>query len=101
MTTLHWWRPEIGKRELGLVTEVLESHYVNEGDVTERFEKTLAERMGAKHGIATTSGTIAIFLGLKGMGIGHGDEVLVPDMTFIATANAVSLTGATPVLVDI
>lgn len=101
MRKLPWWQPEIGDHELGLVAEVLKSNYVNEGDVTERLEKALAARLGVRHAIATTSGTAAIFLGLRGLGIGPGDEVIVPDLTFIATANAVHLTGATPVLVDI
>jgi perosamine synthetase len=80
---------------------VLESGYINEGEVTERFERHIAERVGARHAVATTSGTTAIFLALAARGIGHGDEVIVPDVTFIATANAVTLAGATPVLVDV
>jgi perosamine synthetase len=96
-----WWSPEIGPNELGLVKEVLESGYINEGEVVERFEKRIADLVGAKHAVATTSGTSAIFLALAAAGIGHGDEVIVPDLTFIATANAVTLSGATPVLVDI
>ena len=57
--------------------------------------------IGIPHAVAVTSGTAAIFLGLAACGVGPGDEVLVPDLTFIATANAVRLTGATAVLVDI
>ena len=69
--------------------------------MTEEFEGRLVELLGSKHVIATTSGTSAIFLALSGIGVGPGDEVIVPDVTFIATANAVSMTGAKPVLVDI
>lgn len=101
MSTIPWWSPQIGPHELGLVKEVLESGYINEGEVTARFEQRIAELVGAKHAVATTSGTIAIFLALAAKGIGHGDEVIVPDVTFIATANAVTLTGAKPVLVDV
>ncbi len=101
MKKIPWWSPEIGPHELGLVKDVLESGYINEGDVTTRFEQRIAELVGAKHAVATTSGTTAIFLGLAAAGIGHGDEVIVPDVTFIATANAVTLSGAKPVLVDI
>src|SRR5688572_30881160 len=57
--------------------------------------------VGAPYAVAVTSGTAAIFMGLAAAGVGAGNEVLVPDMTFIATANAVRLTGATPVLVDV
>ncbi|HVH44653.1 MAG TPA: DegT/DnrJ/EryC1/StrS family aminotransferase [Labilithrix sp.] len=101
MSNIPWWSPQIGPHELGLVKEVLESGYINEGEVTARFERQIAELVGAKHAVATTSGTTAIFLALAARGIGHGDEVIVPDVTFIATANAVTLTGATPVLVDV
>jgi len=96
-----WWSPQIGPNELGLVSEVLASGYINEGEFVERFERRIAELLGAKHAVATTSGTIAIFLSLAALGVGPGDEVIVPDVTFIATANAVKLTGATPVLVDV
>ncbi|SVB90055.1 uncharacterized protein METZ01_LOCUS242909, partial [marine metagenome] len=57
--------------------------------------------VGATYAVGVTNGTSALFLALAALGIGHGDEVVVPDLTFIATANAVTLTGATPVLVDI
>jgi perosamine synthetase len=83
------------------VAEVLDSNYLNEGEVTARFEKTLAELIGCKHVVAVTSGTSAIFLALAALGIGKGDEVIVPDVTFIATANAVTMTGARPILVDV
>jgi perosamine synthetase len=101
MKTIPWWSPQIGPRELELVKEVLESGYVNEGEVTERFERQIADLLGARHAVAATSGTSALFLALTGLGIAAGDEVIVPDVTFIATANAVRLCGATPVLVDV
>jgi len=67
----------------------------------EEFEQRLAGLLSVKHAVAVTSGTAALFLALKAVGVGPGDEVLVPDVTFIATANAVTLAGARPVLVDI
>jgi perosamine synthetase len=87
--------------ELELVREVIESNYVNDGDVTERFERAVADRVGSKHAVAVTSGTTAIALALIAAGVRGGDEVIVPDMTFIATANAVKLAGGTPVLADV
>jgi len=96
-----WWRPEIGTDEYDLIKDVLASNYVNEGDVTTTFERRLAELFGVKHAIAVTSGTAAIMVALAGLGVEAGDEVIVPDVTFIATANAVTLAGATPVLVDV
>ena len=87
--------------ELGLVKGVLDSNFLNDGDVTEEFGGKIAKLVDAKFGVGVTSGTSAIYLSLVALGIGHGDEVIVPDITFIATANAVSMTGATPVLVDV
>lgn len=100
-TTIPWWQPEIGAEERDALLRVVDSNYLNEGEVTARFEREAAAMFGARHGIATTSGTSAIFLALAGLGVGRGDDVLVPDVTFIATANAVTLTGARPILVDV
>ena len=100
-TTIPWWRPEVGADEERAVLRVLASNYLNEGDVTAEFEQKAAALVGARHAVATTSGTSAIFLALTALGVGAGDEVIVPDVTFIATANAVTLAGATPVLVDV
>jgi perosamine synthetase len=102
MERIPWWRPDAtGELERQRVLEVLASNYLNEGDVTTRFEHAIARRVGARHAVATTSGTAAISLALAALGVGPGDEVLVPDVTFIATANAAKLLGATPVLVDV
>ena len=96
-----WWTPQIGGEEYDCVKQVLDCNYLNEGEFTERFERQLASLLGARHVVAVTSGTAAIYLALAGLGVGAGDEVIVPDMTFIATANAVMMTGARPVLVDV
>lgn len=103
MTQKHiiWWKPSVGERESGLINEVLTSGFINDGEYTTAFEKKFAETVGTKHAIAVTSGTTALFLAMKALGVGHGDEVIVPVLTFIATANAVSLCGATPVFVDV
>ncbi len=87
--------------ELELVRDVIESNYLNDGDVTERFERAVADRVGSRHAVAVTSGTTAIFLALVAAGVRAGDEVVVPDVTFIATANAVRLAGGRPVLADV
>jgi perosamine synthetase len=96
-----WWQPKVGAYELDSVKRVLESEYINEGRVAEEFEHRIAELIGARYAVAVTSGTAAIAVALIGIGICHGDEVIVPDVTFIATANAVRLAGGEPVLVDI
>ena len=97
-----WWEPQIGSPlERKYIERVLKDNYANEGKLTTEFENKIAARLSVKHAIATTSGTNAIFLALKALGVGHGDEVIVPDATFIASANAVTLAGGTPILVDI
>jgi perosamine synthetase len=100
-TGLDWFSPEFGGDEERLIIEVLRSGFINDGPATREFERKIADLVGVDHCVAVTSGTAAISLALMGVGIGAGDEVLVPDMTFIATANAVVMTGATVRLVDI
>ncbi len=96
-----WWQPQIGRYEYKLVREVLKSNFPNEGRLTTLFEKELSELLKIEHVIAVPNATSAIFLSLKALSIGYGDEVIVPDFTFIATANAVEMTGAKVVLADI
>ncbi len=96
-----WWQPEMGELEKKLILQVLAENYPNEGAYAKEFENMIAKKMKVKHAIAVTSGTAAMFLSLKALGVGHGDEVIVPDLTFVATANAADMCGATPVLVDI
>ena len=96
-----WWTPKVEKEDYKFIRQALDANFVNEGPLVAELEKKIASLTGAKYAIATPSGTVAIFLSLKALGIGHGDEVIVPDLTFIATANAVDLCGAKPVLVDV
>jgi perosamine synthetase len=101
MNQIPWWSPRIVDEDFSLVAEVLRSNFVNDGEITERFEREIASLVGARHAVAVTSGTAALYLSLKALGVGHGDEVIVPDVTFIATANAVSMTGARAILADV
>ncbi len=96
-----WFLPKTGAREKELAMKVIESNYLNDGSYTRIFEKKIAELIGVKYCVGVTSGTAALALALMGMGVGPEDEVIVPDLTFIATANAVRLTGAKVKLVDI
>jgi perosamine synthetase len=100
-TKIEFWTPQFGGDEKALLARVIDSGFLNDGEVTTQFERQMAELLGCKHVVATTSGTTAIFLALAAMGVGPGDEVIVPDVTFIATANAVMLTGAKPILADV
>lgn len=93
--------PIIGKEELNLVIKTIKSGWISSiGKNISKFENRFAEFCGAKYGVATTNGTSALHLCLEASKIGPGDEVIVPSMTFVATANAVVYTGANPVFVD-
>ena len=81
-------------------TRVLRSGHYILGDEVQLFEKEMATRCGAAHGIGTSSGTDALLLALLSLGIGPGDEVLCPSYTFFATAGSIARAGATPVFVD-
>jgi perosamine synthetase len=83
------------------VLDCVDSGWISSlGQYVGRFEEEFARFSEAAHGVATSNGTTALHLALATLGIGPGDEVLVPDLTFVATANVVRYTGATPVLVD-
>ncbi len=94
-------KPLIGEEEKKAVSDVLDSGMIACGPRTEEFEKKFAEFVGTKYAIATTSGTAALHLGLLSLGIGKGDEVIVPSFSFIATANSVLFCDATPVFCDV
>lgn len=98
---ISWWQPKIGQLEYELVKQVLDSAFLNDGDYTTAFEERLAKLLGCPFVVAVTSCTTALYLCLTALDIGAGDEVIVPDLTFIATANAVTMAGAKPVLVDV
>lgn len=93
--------PDIGEEEIQAVVKVLRSGYLVQGQNVEAFESRVAEYVGVKYAVAVSSGTAALHLSLLALGIGPGDEVIVPDFTFPATANVVELVGARAVLVDI
>src|SRR5947209_2278083 len=92
---------EFDERELTEVLDTLDSAWITAGPRTQAFEKAFAELIGTAEAIAVSNGTAALFLALKALGIGPGDEVLCPSMTFVATAAAVMHCGAKPVFVDI
>ena len=94
-------RPIIGPRERAAADRVLRSGLVAAGPEVAAFEHEFANLVGGRQCVAVSSGTAALHLSLLAAGIGPGDEVIVPSFTFAATANAVALTGATPVFADI
>jgi perosamine synthetase len=93
--------PDLGEEELAAVAAVFESGQLTMGPRVAEFEAGLAEACEVEHAVAVSSGTAALHLAVLALGIGPGDEVLVPSYTFPATANVVAMVGATPVLVDV
>lgn len=83
------------------VLDVLDSGYLTEGPVTHKFEEEFSKYIGCEHSIAVTSCTTGLEIALRALNIGAGDEVIVPDYTYPATASVVSIVGAIPVIVDI
>src|SRR5919112_6208993 len=94
-------KPHLTGEEGALVAGVIASGWVSQGPKVREFEQAFAARVGAAEGVATTSCTTALQLALYVMGVGPGDEVIVPSLSFIATANSVWHCGATPVFADI
>lgn len=93
--------PDLSGNELAYVTECVNSTWISSlGDFILRFENGFARFCGTRHAIAVTNGTAALHLALATLGIGAGDEVIVPTLTFVATANAVAYTGAKIVFAD-
>jgi perosamine synthetase len=93
--------PSFSEEEFQALREPLEAGWLTQGPKVAAFEKAFAERHGATHAIATTSCTTALHLALASLGIGPGDEVIVPSFTWVATANVVLYCGATPVFADV
>ena len=98
---LPFGKPSFSEEEIAAVTRVLRSGWVGLGPETSAFEKELAAYVGAKHVVAINSCTSALFLALRALGVGPGDEVIVPSLTWCSTANAALYLGATPVFCDV
>jgi perosamine synthetase len=93
--------PWIGQEELEELTEVISSTFITENRKTEQFLDEIKTLTGASYAIATSNGTLALVAALIASGVKTGDRVIVPDLTFIASSNAVRLVGATPVFCDV
>ena len=99
--SINEFTPNLGPTEISKVVQVLEDNWITEGKCTRMLEQRLAAYFDCKHVLMVPNGTLALFAALKVLGVGPGDEVIVPDFTFFGSASAVELTGATPVLVDV
>jgi len=95
------FRPDFGDAEIEAVAEVMRSGWIGLGPKVEEFERKFAEYVGARYAVAVNSCTAALHLTLLAYGIGYGDEVLVPAISFVSTAHAVEYVGATPIFVDV
>src|SRR5436305_13586520 len=91
----------VPEEDIAVVADVYRSGWLSMGPQTEALEEEFAQYVGARHALAVANGTAALHLVCLGSGLGPGDEVVVPSMTFVATVNAIAYTGATPVFADI
>src|SRR5690242_16152265 len=95
------YQPELLGREREYVLDCLESNWISsKGKYISLFEEAFARRIGVEHAVAVSNGTVALHLALLALGIGPGDEVIVPTLTYVAPVNAVTYCGASPVFVD-
>jgi perosamine synthetase len=101
LSTVIVHRPAIGEAEIAAVTGVCESGWFGMGELTLQFEDRLQALIGVRHAIGVQSGTAALHLALEAVGVGQGDEVIVPSFTFAASVQAIVMTGGRPVFCDI
>src|SRR5260370_4216490 len=101
MEMIPQFRSYVDMSDYEYLRRAFEERYIAEGRFAQEFQSQLLQIIGAPYGCLACNGTLAIYLALKGLGIGPGDEVIVQNITFIASANAVHLTGATPRFADI
>jgi len=94
-------RPSLGTEELKAVEAVFNTGWLGMGSVTKEFEDAIGAFLGARHVIATNTGTTALHLAFDTIGLGRGDEVIVPSLTYVATIQAITAIGATPVFCDV
>ena len=99
--SIPWAKPTLFGDEERYLLDALKSSWISSGPYVERLERIIPDYLGIRHGIAVSNGTSALQLGLLGLGIGPGDEVVVPGYTFVAAINMVLAVGATPIFADI
>ncbi|MCX6237753.1 MAG: DegT/DnrJ/EryC1/StrS family aminotransferase [Bacteroidia bacterium] len=95
------YEPSVGDEELELVSDVIKSNWLSEGKYTRKFEGLLADYCHRKYSLAFSNATSAMITGMKSLGIGSGDEVIVPSYTHSADPNSIYATGATPIFADV
>src|SRR3989338_7717798 len=93
--------PWIGNEEYKAIKFCFDNNWITEGPKTQKFGESLLKLIGAKYGVFAPNGTLALYLGLRALGIGVDDEVIVPSFTFMGSATSVEMTGAKPIFVDV
>ncbi|MFA6189469.1 MAG: DegT/DnrJ/EryC1/StrS family aminotransferase [Sulfuricurvum sp.] len=99
--TINWWRTDFIEDEIEHIAASIRNKCVSQGKVTEEFENKICELLGVEHTICVSSGSVALLASLMAAGVQCGDEVIVPNRTWIATAHAVHILGAKPIFVDV
>lgn len=100
MEKISWWRTTFGADETTAAGRAIAAEHISQGPVTSELEAEIAASLDMPYAVVTTSGSVALLMALMALGIGRGDEVIVPNRTWIATAHAAHLLGAKVVLVD-
>ena len=98
---INWWSTSFGEKEIALIGESIRAQNVSQGKVTRQFEEAISEYLNVKHVVAVSNGSCALLAALIAAGVGPGDEVILPNRTWIATAHAVRLLGGKVVAVDV
>lgn len=98
---IHWWNIDVGDTAADAVAQAIRQRKISQGALSQEFEEALAKQLGVPYVVCTTSGTTALMLAFIAAGIGPGDELILPDRTYIATAHAAMLLGATVRLLDV
>ena len=95
------FQPYLDEKEYEAIKSCFELNWITEGPKSTEFVNKLLKMMGVKYGVLSPNGTLSLYMALKALGIGKGDEVIVPNFTFIASANAIEMVGAKPVFCDV
>lgn len=97
---ISWWRTQFGEPAIEAIATAIRQERVGQGPITQGFEDAFAKKLGMKHALVVTSGSVALYLALLAKDIKAGDEVIVPDRTWVASAHAPYMLGAKPILID-
>ena len=101
MKKINWYEPEINKFNYNILKSTIKSNFISEGKITSNLEKKISKFLNIDNVIMTSSGTSALYLALRAINVSSKDEIIVPNITYAATLNAVKMTGAVPILVDV